>query len=185
MSKVVRIHEWGSPEVLHPGDADSRAIIDWVEDGQPRQARWLSPNGSPPASRVMVADGTMTADEAYGLACQGTAILWRGDYQQARQILTALGRRADRRKPRAAVSAEAFHLYRQARSQRARTLNALLIELDDDYSIPLRRAPDVREACAEAFGPARTACVTSLRTLLGVIGEPLTVSKPIEFFPNT
>src|SRR5687768_10839940 len=120
----------------------------------------------------------MTADEAYGLACQGTAILWRGDFHEARQMLTALGKRADRRKrnPRksdatsTAGSSEAFHLYRQAQSQRARTLNALLIPLNKDYSIPLRRAPDVRQACAEAFGAAEAASVTSLRALLGAIG---------------
>jgi SAM-dependent methyltransferase len=45
-----------------------------------------------------------------------------------------------------------------------------LIPLNDDYSIPLRRAPDIRQACVEAFGPAETASVTSLRALLGVIG---------------
>jgi SAM-dependent methyltransferase len=116
----------------------------------------------------------MTADEAYGLACQGTALLWRGDFQAARQLLTALGNRADRRKRRSRTSivnsADAFHLYRQARSQRARTLGALLIPLNDDYSIPLRRAPDIRQACAEAYGPAETASVTSLRGLQGVIG---------------
>ena len=120
----------------------------------------------------------MTADEAYGLACQGAALLWRGDFQAARQMLTALGKRADRRKRNSRTSAAspmsdpagAFHLYRQARSQRARTLNALLIPLNDDYSIPLRRAPDIRQACAEAYGPAETASVTSLRGLQGVIG---------------
>ena len=31
-----------------------------------------------------------------GLACQGTALLWRGDFQNARQMLTALASRADR-----------------------------------------------------------------------------------------
>jgi SAM-dependent methyltransferase len=126
----------------------------------------------------------MTADEAYGLACQGTALLWRGDFQDARQMLVALGKRADRpqRRSRAAVtnSAETFHLYRQARSQRARTLNSLLIPLNDDYSIPLRRAPDIRQACAEAFGPAETASVTSLRALLGVIGAHEWRTKGIE-----
>ena len=93
-------------------------------------------------------------------------------------MLSALGNRADRRQRRSrasaatsmAGSAEAFHLYRQAKSQRARTLNALLIPLNDDYTIPLRRAPDIRQACTEAFGPAKTASVTSLRALLGVIG---------------
>jgi SAM-dependent methyltransferase len=117
----------------------------------------------------------MTADQAYGLACQGTAILWRGDFQAARHLLIAMGKRADRRKrrsrmPQATAPAEAFHLHRQATAQRARALNALLIPLDDDYTIPLRGAPDIRQACTEAFGPAQTACVTSLRALLGVIG---------------
>ena len=153
-------------------------MIHWLEDGKSFEARWRSHSDAPPATRVVVADGKMTADEAYGLACQGTALLWRGDFQEARQMLTALGKRADRRPRRSRTSvaipsadpAGAFHLYRQARSQRTRTLNALLVPLNDDYSIPLRRAPDIRQACAEAYGPAETASVTSLRALLGVIG---------------
>jgi SAM-dependent methyltransferase len=140
----------------------------------------------------VVTDGKMTADEAYGLACQGTAILWRGDFQEARQMLSALGNRADRRTRRPKKSAappgatpvsgaaDAFNSYRQANSQRARTLNALLIPLNDDYSIPLRRAPDIRQACAEAFGPAQSASVTSLRALLGVIGAHEWRTKGIE-----
>jgi SAM-dependent methyltransferase len=56
----------------------------------------------------------------------------------------------------------------------------LLIPLDDDYSIPLRRAPDIRQACVEAFGPAQTASVTSLRALLGVIGAHEWRTKGIE-----
>ena len=156
---------------------DSGAVptIQWLDDGKAFEAQWRSYSGMPPATRVVVADGKMTADEAYGLACQGTALLWRGDFQEARQMLSALGNRSDCRQRRSRKSstvgsAEAFHLYRQARSQRARTLNALLIPLNDDYTIPLRRAPDIRQACTEAFGPAKTASVTSLRALLGVIG---------------
>lgn len=157
--------------------------IRWLEDGKAFEAQWLSHNGTPPATRVVVADGKITADEAYGLVCQGTALLWRGDFHEARQLLSALARRAERRSRKSRSSpatsraetlspntAEAFHLYRQANSQRARTLNALLIPLNDDYSIPLPRAPDIRLACAEAFGAAQTASVTSLRALLGVIG---------------
>jgi len=133
-------------------------IIHWLEDGKACEALWRSHSGMPPAPRVVVADGKMTADEAYGLACQGTALLWRGDFQEARQMLTALGKRADRRKRRSRSSgagADAFHLYRQAQSQRARTLNALLIPLNDDYSIPLRRAPDIRKPAWRRLGPRR------------------------------
>ncbi len=171
---------------------DSLPTIHWQEDGKAFESRWLSLSEMPPPARVVVVDGKMTADEAYGLACQGTALLWRGDFQEARQMLTALGTRADRRRrksrrgPRDSESgmradpAETFHLYRQARSQRARTLNALLIPLEADYSIPLRRAPDVRQACAEAFGPATTSSVTSLRALLGAIGAHEWRTKGIE-----
>jgi SAM-dependent methyltransferase len=121
----------------------------------------------------------MTADEAYGLACQGIALLWRGDFQNARQLLVALGNRADRHPQRSAKTApgcassgpaEAFHLYRQARSQRARTLGSLLVPFNEGYVIPLRRAPDVRLACTEVYGPTEDPCVMSLRTLLGLIG---------------
>src|SRR5215510_15882775 len=99
-------------------------MIRWAEGEKPFEALWRSPADTPPATRVVVADGKMTADEAYGLACQGSALLWRGDFQEARQMLTALGKRADRNKrtrTSAATSvanspagtAEAFHLYRQ------------------------------------------------------------------------
>ena len=169
-------------------DEGSIPIIHWLEDGKAFEARWRSHSDMPPATRVVVADEKMTADEAYALACQGAALLWRGDFQAARQMLTALGKRADRRKRSSRTSAAspvsdpagAFHLYRQARSQRARTLNALLIPLNDDYSIPLRRAPDIRQACAEAYGPAETASVTSLRALQGVIGAHEWRTKGIE-----
>jgi SAM-dependent methyltransferase len=153
--------------------------VHWTEGGKACSARWHSESGAPPARRVVIADDHMTADDAYSLACQGTGLLWRGDFQNARQMLLALASRADRQPRNAKKSAassmpaspaEAFHLYRQARAQRARTLGALLVPLDGDYGIPLRRAPDIRQACAEVYGPGRGPSVASLRALLGLIG---------------
>jgi methylase of polypeptide subunit release factors len=47
----------------------------------------------------------------------------------------------------------------------------LLIELKDDYSIPLRRAPDVKQACNEAWGRGDGHNgVVPLRVLQGLIG---------------
>jgi SAM-dependent methyltransferase len=162
-------------------------LIRWLEDGKEIEARWRSHSGSPPPARVVVTDGNLKADEVYGLVGQGTSFLWRGDFNDARQMLSALGKRADRslrgRSPAGTSNtgaAEAFHLHRQAQSQRARLLNSLLIPLNDDYSIPLRRAPDIRLACTEAYGPAQTASVTSLRALLGVIGAHEWRAKGIE-----
>lgn len=139
-----------------------------------RSTRWHSEAGTPPPQRVVIADDRITADAAYRLACEGTALLWRGDFQNARQLLQAIGRRIDR-KPRKSPTApstpaEAFHLYRQAQSQRARTLGMLLLPFGDDYQMPLRRAPDMQQACAEAYGPASGPFVASLRELLGLIG---------------
>jgi SAM-dependent methyltransferase len=150
-------------------------VVRWTEGGEARSARWLSESGAPPARRVLIADDHITADEAYGLTCQGTGLLWRGDFQNARQMLRALTSRLDRQRrkaksPMPTSPAEAFHLYRQARSQRARTLGALLVQLEEDYGIALSRAPDIRQACAEAYGPGEGPLVTSLRGLLGVIG---------------
>ena len=154
-------------------------LVDWTEGGVAFSARWRSERGVPPPKRVAIADDQTTADHAYGLACQGTALLWHGDFQNARQLLVALASRADRqsRKPRPteatatpASPTEAFNLVRQARSQRARTLGMLLVQLDENYGIPLRRAPDIRQACAEAYGPGDEPSVASLRELLGLIG---------------
>jgi SAM-dependent methyltransferase len=147
--------------------------IHWQEGGETRSARWRSESGAPPATRVIIAGDELTADEAYGLACQGTALLWRGDFGNARQMLNALANRADRAlsKSKTASLPEAFHLHRQARSQRARTLGALLVLLESDYTIALRRAPDMRQACIEAWGPpADEPSVTSLQALLGAVG---------------
>ena len=149
-------------------------VVAWTEDGEARSLRWQSQAGTPPPKKLVLADDRITADEAYRLACEGTALLWRGDFQNARQLLQAMARRIER-KPRklpqaAAAPAEAFHLYRQTQLQRARTLGMVLLPFEDDYRIPLRRAPDVAVACVEAYGPATGPFVASLRELLGLIG---------------
>ncbi|GGS15981.1 hypothetical protein GCM10010252_64320 [Streptomyces aureoverticillatus] len=134
-------------------------------------AHWHSESGLPAPRRVTVADDRMKADVAYRLVCEGTALLWRGDYQGARQLLRALGRRLDRLAPKpGATPAETFHRHRQARGHRARVLGMLLVVLEDDHGLALRRAPDVRAACTEAYGSPRRRTVVSLRELLGVIG---------------
>jgi len=150
-------------------------VIKWHEAGIDQSARWRSESGAPPPRRVVIADDRMTADAAYRLACEGTALLWRGDFQNARQLLGAMARRADEkpRKPKAApsTSTEAFHLHRQAISQRARTLGMLLLPFNSDHTIPLRRAPDVRLPCIQAYGPSDgQPYIASLRELLGLIG---------------
>src|SRR5256885_11976342 len=69
-------------------------VVHWIEGGEARSARWLSESGAPPARRVVIADDHLTADEAYGLACQGSALLWRGGAPKTRPMRPAFGRRA-------------------------------------------------------------------------------------------
>jgi SAM-dependent methyltransferase len=162
-------------------------VIEWTEDDAAQSARWHSENGTPPPKRVVIADDCTTADAAWRLASEGTALLWRGDFQNARQLLQAMARRIDR-KPRKVASAtagpaEAFHLYRLAQSQRARSLGMLLLPFEADYRVPLRRAPDVRQACVEAYGAAQGEhgpFVASLRELLGLIGAHEWRKKGVE-----
>jgi SAM-dependent methyltransferase len=153
------------------------SLLTWSEKDTERSAVWRSDQNLP--ARVVLADDTLTADAAYRLACEGTGLLWRGDFQNARQLLQAMARRIDkpqkakRKKADAAapLPGAAFHTHRQAQAQRTRVLSQVLIELNGDYGIALRRAPDAKQACAQAFGPATgEASVISLRALQGVIG---------------
>ena len=166
-------------------------MIEWSSQGQSHTAQWRSESGASAPRRVIAADDTLPADTAYRMACEGTGLLWTGDFQNARMLLQALMRRADR-KPRkvaakaaqkaaAATPAEAFHLHRQAQAQRARVLSSVLIVLEGDYTIALRRAPDLRQAGTEAWGPASgNRVVASLRELLGLVGAHEWRKKGVE-----
>lgn len=136
-----------------------------------------SESGLPAPRQVVMGDDTVVADVAYRMMCEGTGMLWQGDFHNARQLLQALSRRTQKRsskrplKNQSADISQAFHLHRQALGQRARVLGMLLIPLDADYGIPLRRAPDVGEACFQAWGPSSgQVSMVSLRELLGVVG---------------
>ena len=158
-------------------------IIHWTEKSESRSARWRSESGTPPPKRVVLANDTTKADAAYRLACEGTALLWRGDFQNAKQLLQAIARRIERT-PRKikedATPLDAFNRHRQAQSQRAHTLGMLLIQFEPDHGIKLPRAPDVSEACAEVHGAAGERYVTSLRELLGMIGAHEWRKKGVE-----
>ena len=201
--------------------ANTVPMISWQEKGATHSARWRSEAGVAPPKRVVIADDTMNADRAYRLACEGTALLWRGDFQNARQLLQALMRRVDQtpeeKKPAAAAAApataasakaqaaqraraaasppkvkpaptpaEAFHLHRMAQAQRARTLGMLLLQFEPDHTIELRRAPDVRRACIEAYGaePAGGAGAATAAGATGAAGAAGTASAPLRYIAS-
>ncbi len=189
-----------APVIAPETVASEPTLICWTEAGQEHSALWRSERGAPPPKRMVLADDTTSADSAYRLACEGTGLLWRGDFQNARQMVQALARRIDKppkaskqakverkKAADAAVSGvpagQAFHLHRQAQSQRARVLGMVLIEFAPDYSVALRRAPDASQACTEAWGPADAAAgasVASLRELMGVISAHEWRKKGVE-----
>ncbi|MFI8565321.1 methyltransferase [Rhodococcus sp. NPDC078407] len=145
--------------------------ITWVEDGREHTSLWQSENGAPAPRVVRIVDDSISADVAYKLATIGESMLWRGDYNNARQLLSAMTRRVPpaKRSPDASP-AEQFHLHRQYQGRRARVLGMLLVELDSSAHLGLGRAPDVRGAVLEAIGPDAAPCVLSLRELLGMVG---------------
>lgn len=160
--------------------------VSWTDaSGQPQLARWRSEAGVPAPTKWTLADDTLNANTAYRLVCEGTALIWQGDFQNARQLLQALARRVDR-KPRklkapATQLAEAFHQHRQGQAQRARLLGMLLVPVAADRSVPLRRAPDVRQALAEVWGPADAQpSLVTLRELQGLVGAHEWRKKGVE-----
>ncbi len=175
--------------------------ITWSLDDAPHTAHWHSERGMPAPQRVQLADDTLSADAAYRLASEGVGLLWCGDFQNARHLVQALDRRIQRHSarkqskarpaaPKAAALTSAFHQQRQAQAQRARILGSVLIPLQADYSITLRRAPDAKLACEEAWGAApkkaaapsaaATHSVCSLRELLGIISAHEWHKKGVE-----
>jgi SAM-dependent methyltransferase len=176
------MHKNLSHETAHPP-------ISWDEGETTHSCRWRSEKGLPPPKKLIIADDTLTADEAYRVACEGTGIIWRGDFQNAKQLLQAMSRRADKPSkksirnqksskskqegviPLAVPMSEIFHKHRLTQSQRSRTLGMLLIQVNPDHTIPLRRAPDVSQACLAVYGAVTEPYVMSLRDLLGFIGS--------------
>ena len=164
----------------------TNATLQWDNvNGQPQHAAWHSEAGRPAPARMQVADDRLAADAAYHLICEGSTLLWQGDFFNARHLMEALKRRLDKPKLRgkaqknakpaqspapAATPALVFHQQRQVQARRAHILGSILIPLNGDYRIPLRRAPDVQAACTQAWGPADgTARVIALRELQGIV----------------
>lgn len=167
-----------------------KQYVQWQENDTLRHARWLSQSSHAPPERVVLVDDKTTADEAYRLACEGTSLLWRGDFHNARQLLQALTRRIERtnerseqRKIKKAANRpksdklvmpkeipNLFHQQRQMQAQRSRILSRLLLELDAGYLSQLRRAPDMSAACMAAFGEVDEPCMLSFRDLQGALG---------------
>ncbi|GLB64577.1 hypothetical protein NCCP2495_24560 [Dietzia sp. NCCP-2495] len=159
--------------------------VSWTENGVERRAGWRPENGATPPRDMLVVDDDIAADAALTLARSGTGILWRGDFHNARQLHAALDRRLQKQADKQAAKrasrtssdaslTDLFHVTRLARSQRAGILGKILLELEPDYTIRLRRAPDVRAACEHAYGSSDA----DGSPVADVSGESVLVSLP-------
>ena len=150
--------------------------VSWQEKGKPQQAVWQSEAGNPPPKNIIIADDTTNAKVAYKQVCEGTALLYRGDFQNAKQLLQAITRKFDIKPALPAESlTQAFHQHRARQIQRASITNKILIELNHG-TCDLKRAPNTKEAVAGALitnakiDKVPPKMLLSLRELLGMNG---------------
>jgi SAM-dependent methyltransferase len=106
----------------------------------------------------------LRADYAVRLARRNRAVLWRGDYRNARQLLAAMKRRVG------TTPAATFEQHRKDTATRTRILNRVLVEFGPGYHLDLPHAPDMSRACLRAFGPADEPVVLPLTEVLGAVG---------------
>jgi SAM-dependent methyltransferase len=145
------------------------ATVTFRARGVEQTASWLAPS-SPPPARIGEADDRTVAAAALARVRSGEALVYTGDFRNARQLLAAMARRlaprARPQDPRAAWRAE-----RERRRREHDLLGRVLVPIEGGLRVPLRRAPDVAAALDEALGPAPvTPGLLPLRDLLGMIG---------------
>ncbi len=149
------------------------ALITWTEKQQAHQALWLTHNQHKPPQSITVIDENINADAALKLAYANTAMLWRGDFHQAKQLLAAIKRRLQNKKsknPEQSLAAR-FHQHRMQQGQNSRILSSLLIEISPDWQLNLPRAPQIKAALQSAqLDNQGQNCVMPLHNLLGYIG---------------
>ncbi|MFC8304518.1 methyltransferase [Specibacter sp. NPDC057265] len=145
--------------------------VSWSGDGGEHTASWFSASGAAAPKKVVAVNDSLTADDAHRLAAHGTAMLWQGDYHNARQLLSAMARRLPTfARAKDEDVAKAFYRYRQGRAHRARMLGLVLIPLVPGPAVALRRAPDIAQAWMSAAGAVEEPTVTPLQDVLGAVG---------------
>jgi len=103
---------------------------------------------------------------------RGEALLYHGDYRNARQLLAAMGRRLGKEAPgRGEDLPTRFRAERRLRRLEHELLSRLVVPIEPGPRVALSHAPDIAAALAEALGPViALPGVLPLRDLLGMIG---------------
>ncbi len=150
----------------------NQKFLSWNEDGREQKMLWVCESRLSPPQSILFADDRLTALKFEQAASQGAGFIWRGDFQNAKQLLQAVQRRLAKKKKAAAGDemSQLFHRHRQFQSHRAQLLSRLLIKVEKDFTIRLRRAPDTSLALRDALPDPGEEFLISLRELLGFIG---------------
>jgi SAM-dependent methyltransferase len=146
------------------------AEVSWRARGAERTGAWLGTT-TPPPRRVGEADDRTTAAAALARVRGGEALVYTGDFRNARQLLAALGRRIGGRPPATRDPTALWRAERERRRQEHELLGRLLVPVEEGLRVPLPNAPDVSGALSDALGPAPALPgLLPLRDLLGMIG---------------
>ncbi len=152
----------------------------WRSEGGERRGSWLAPFAAPPP-RLGVADDRTTAAAALGRVRRGEALVYGGDFRNARQLLAAMGRRLRGRAPAGRDPPSLYRAERERRRIEHELLGRVLVPVEEGFRLGLRHAPDVAAALAEALGPdPGLPGLLPLRDLLGMIGAHEWRRKGIE-----
>lgn len=145
----------------------------WTEQGIERCAPWRNEARQKPPAEVLV-QREISADALLKLAHANKAVLWRGDFHNAKQVLAAVKKRLHKtpaKKSDKLSPAALFHRHRMQQAQQSRLINMLVVEIAPGLQLELPRAPDVAAALFDVYGEEnRERFLLPLNQLLGFIG---------------
>lgn len=137
---------------------------------------------------AVVVDDTTRASVAKQHIQNGSALIYQGDYHNARQLLAALKRRYSKNSGKTSshstTTREQWERLRQSTRRQTKELKMLMIQVDANHSLKgLRRAPNVQHILSKQYSGRTEAYVMPLRDLLGMIGAHEWYKKGI-FLPQ-
>jgi predicted RNA methylase len=132
--------------------------------------RYRSESDEAAPTRLLEVDDRLTADAALRQVRGGAFLLYTGDFNNAKQLLGAMGRRLPSSYVHGASAGDQFRAERRARALEHDTLSRVLVSLDERWTLQLARAPDVSTVCREVWGQGQGVTLVPLKTLLGMLG---------------
>ena len=146
-----------------------------------------------PTVKLTCLKSNASATEIFQAAHNQTAIVWTGDFQNAKQVLAAFKKRVrqPKRPPEKNKSVKQvetaeeiqmlFHCHRMKQAQQSRLINMLMVEIQPGFTLNLPRSPDVRAALADVYSePNNEPFLIPLNILLGFIGAHEWHKKGVE-----